>query len=199
MAGPSRSQVPRELRRPATRMSVKTRIPQAHDKGDGGNGMTARPRGSHRYQSPGGQVGAGLKRKDRDHDAPASVGSPVVGSAVGDTNIRVLVRCRGRNDREMKENSPVALATNGVKGSSVEVTMGPNAVSNKTYEFDKVFSAAADQAIVFDEAVSPILDEVSFPFSYFNRTEYLTVRRCLEGLTAPSLRTVKLVRARHTP
>lgn len=140
-------------------MSAKTRIPQAHDKGEVGNGMAARPRGSLRYQSPGAP-GAGLKRKDREHETPASVGSPVVGSPVTDTNIRVLVRCRGRNDREMKENSPVALATNGVKGSTVEVTMGPNAVSNKTYEFDKVFSAAADQAIVFDEAVSPILDEV---------------------------------------
>jgi kinesin family protein 11 len=39
--------------------------------------------------------------------------------------------------------------------------MGPNAPSNKTYQFDKVFSPAADQSMVFDEVVSPILDEVS--------------------------------------
>jgi kinesin family protein 11 len=39
--------------------------------------------------------------------------------------------------------------------------MGPSAVSNKTYQFDKVFSPAADQNMVYDEVVAPILDEVS--------------------------------------
>ena len=38
--------------------------------------------------------------------------------------------------------------------------MGPSSVSNKTYQFDKVFSPAADQGMVFDEVVAPILDEV---------------------------------------
>ena len=38
--------------------------------------------------------------------------------------------------------------------------MGPNAISNKTYHFDKVFSPAADQAIIFDDVVAPILDEM---------------------------------------
>ena len=38
--------------------------------------------------------------------------------------------------------------------------MGASALSNKTYAFDKVFSPAADQGIVFEEVVSPILDEV---------------------------------------
>jgi len=38
--------------------------------------------------------------------------------------------------------------------------MGPSALSNKTYQFDKVFSPAADQNMVFEEVVAPILDEV---------------------------------------
>jgi kinesin family protein 11 len=53
------------------------------------------------------------------------------------------------------------VSTNGIKGSTVELSMGANALSNKTYQFDKVFSPAADQNMVFDEVVSPILDEVS--------------------------------------
>lgn len=77
-----------------------------------------------------------------------------------ETNINVVVRCRGRNDREVRENSGVVVSTNGVKGSQVELSMGPSAVSNKTYQFDKVFSPAADQGMVFDEVVAPILDEV---------------------------------------
>lgn len=52
------------------------------------------------------------------------------------------------------------VSTDGKKGKNVELSMGPNALSNKTYSFDKVFSPAADQGIIFDEVVSPILDEV---------------------------------------
>ncbi|KAL4734829.1 kinesin-like protein bimC [Aspergillus similis] len=38
--------------------------------------------------------------------------------------------------------------------------MGPNAVSNKTYTFDKVFSAAADQITVYEDVVLPIVTEM---------------------------------------
>lgn len=54
----------------------------------------------------------------------------------------------------------MVVSTNGVKGNQVDLSMGPSAVSNKTYQFDKVFSPAADQGMVFDEVVAPILDEV---------------------------------------
>jgi kinesin family protein 11 len=90
-----------------------------------------------------------LKRKERDFDEGSE-----------ETNINVVVRCRGRNDREVRENSGVVVQANGITGSSVELSMGPNAVSNKTYQFDKVFSPAADQEMVFNQVVSPILNEV---------------------------------------
>jgi kinesin family protein 11 len=91
-----------------------------------------------------------LKRKEREDEAEEG----------RETNINVVVRCRGRNDREVRENSGVVVSTNGIKGSTVDLSMGPSALSNKTYQFDKVFSPAADQNMVFDEVVSPILDEV---------------------------------------
>ncbi|EMC94377.1 hypothetical protein BAUCODRAFT_35587 [Baudoinia panamericana UAMH 10762] len=43
--------------------------------------------------------------------------------------------------------------------------MGPSALSNKTYQFDKVFSPAADQGMIFEEVVAPILDEVLAGFN----------------------------------
>lgn len=92
---------------------------------------------------------AGGKRKERDYDGDEE-----------ETNIHVVVRCRGRNDREVRENSGVVVSTNGVKGNNVELSMGPNALSNKTYNFDKVFSPAADQTMIFDDVVTPILDQV---------------------------------------
>ena len=77
-----------------------------------------------------------------------------------ETNIHVVVRCRGRNDREVRENSGVVVSTDGVRGKFVELSMGASALSNKTYHFDKVFSPAADQSMIFDDVVTPILGEV---------------------------------------
>jgi kinesin family protein 11 len=93
---------------------------------------------------------AGTKRKERDFENDAL-----------ETNINVVVRCRGRNEREVRENSGVVLNTDGARGKSVELSMGPSALSNKTYHFDKVFSPAADQSMIYDDVVTPILDEVS--------------------------------------
>lgn len=93
-----------------------------------------------------------LKRKERDFESDGGE----------ETNINVVVRCRGRNDREVRENSGVVVSTNGIRGTAVELSMGPSALSNKTYQFDKVFSSAADQAMMYDEVVAPILDEVSW-------------------------------------
>ena len=103
---------------------------------------------SHLRSPP--KTSGGIKRKDREYDAEGTE----------ETNIHVVVRCRGRSDREVRENSGVVLQTDGVKGQSVELSMGPSALSNKTYRFDKVFSPAADQSMIYDEVVTPFLDEV---------------------------------------
>lgn len=95
----------------------------------------------------------GTKRKERDFDTDGGE----------ETNIHVVVRCRGRNDREVRENSGVVVFTDGVKGKNVELSMGANALSNKTYHFDKVFSPAADQSMIYDDVVMPILNEVILP------------------------------------
>lgn len=90
------------------------------------------------------------KRKERDLEREINE----------DTSIHVVVRCRGRSEREVQDNSAVAVSAEGVKGKSVDLSMGPNAVSNKTYTFDKVFSPAADQTIVYEDVVLPIVNEV---------------------------------------
>ncbi len=42
--------------------------------------------------------------------------------------------------------------------------MGPAALTNKSYNFDRVFSPAADQSMIFDDVVKPILDDVRSMF-----------------------------------
>ncbi|GKU03902.1 kinesin family member 11 [Fusarium langsethiae] len=93
----------------------------------------------------------GTKRKERDFEVDAST---------EETNIQVVVRCRGRNEREVRENSNVVVTADSVRGKVVELSMGSNALTNRSYNFDRVFSPAADQYMVFDDTVKPILDEM---------------------------------------
>lgn len=94
----------------------------------------------------------GIKRKEREFE---------IEGHGEETNINVFVRCRGRNEREVKENSAVVVETEGAKGKLVELSMGPNSLTNKTYNFDRVFSPAADQGMIYEDVVRPILDDVS--------------------------------------
>ncbi len=104
--------------------------------------------------SPAGSLAsvatAGAKRKERDFEV----------DGIQETNINVVVRCRGRNEREVRESSAVVVSTDAVQGKVVDLSMGPSALSNKTYNFDRVFSPAADQSMVYDDVVKPILEEV---------------------------------------
>ncbi|KAI0975389.1 P-loop containing nucleoside triphosphate hydrolase protein [Xylaria arbuscula] len=92
----------------------------------------------------------GTKRKDRDFEV----------ETVQETNINVVVRCRGRNEREQRESSAVVVSTDAVQGKVVDLSMGPSALSNKTYNFDRVFSPAADQSMIYEDVVKPILEEM---------------------------------------
>jgi kinesin family member 11 len=78
------------------------------------------------------------------------------------TNIQVVVRCRGRSEREVKENSPVVVtATGGLRGKEITVSNGLlPPMSNRTYTFDRVFGPEADQEMIYDDVVGPFLEEV---------------------------------------
>ncbi|KAI1436846.1 P-loop containing nucleoside triphosphate hydrolase protein [Xylaria sp. CBS 124048] len=100
--------------------------------------------------SPSSVSTSGAKRKERDFDI----------DRIAETNINVVVRCRGRNERETRENSAVVVSTDAPRGKTVDLSMGPSALSNKSYNFDRVFSPAADQSMIYDDVVRPILEEM---------------------------------------
>ncbi|KAJ3296228.1 kinesin motor protein cin8 [Borealophlyctis nickersoniae] len=81
---------------------------------------------------------------------------------VAETNITVVVRLRPRNAKEIKENSPVAVTATG---AHLHVKMSSSEVTSKTYTFDKVFGPEADQTLIFDDVVVPILDEVRMGYN----------------------------------
>ncbi|KAJ3041854.1 kinesin motor protein cin8 [Rhizophlyctis rosea] len=82
-----------------------------------------------------------------------------------ETNIAVVVRVRPRNAKEVRENSPIAVTTNGKKGKEVHIKTSAADLSSKTYTFDKVFGPDADQSLIFEDVVSPILEEVRMGYN----------------------------------
>ncbi|EFW98497.1 kinesin family protein [Grosmannia clavigera kw1407] len=93
-------------------------------------GRISRMRATSPAESVASIATTGTKRKEREFE--------LEGPSVGEeTNINVVVRCRGRTEREVRENSAVVATTDGAMGKTVELSMGPNALSNKTYNFDR--------------------------------------------------------------
>ena len=91
-------------------------------------------------------------------------------ATIGDSegNIKVVIRCRRRSEREMQDNSPIIVTTNGPKGEDITIetsmptsTFGVVALpTTRTYPFDMVFGPEADQATVYNNVVHPMLEEV---------------------------------------
>ncbi|PWN48420.1 kinesin-domain-containing protein [Violaceomyces palustris] len=93
-----------------------------------------------------------------------------------ETNIQVVVRVRGRAPSEPKPSSPSILSTSGPRCSRIDVAVEPQPVSSlssmhpslvqeaatreKSYNFDQVFGPEADQGMVYQDVVVPILQEV---------------------------------------
>lgn len=71
----------------------------------------------------------------------------------------MVVRCRGRNQQEISANSRVVVDTLQSK-RDVAVKIGPpDSNSFKTYTVDQVYGPDADQIMMFEQVVSPIVDE----------------------------------------
>ncbi|KAJ8078798.1 Kinesin- motor protein [Marasmius tenuissimus] len=85
-----------------------------------------------------------------------------------DANIKVVIRCRKRSEREIQDNSPVIVTSSGAKGNQVSIeTAAPQSTLGivtlppvRTYPFDLVFGPEADQAMLYHEVVNPMLEQV---------------------------------------
>ncbi|KAI0647148.1 kinesin-domain-containing protein [Trametes meyenii] len=85
-----------------------------------------------------------------------------------ETNIKVVIRCRRRSEREMQDNSPIIVTINGPKGEDVTIETSPPSSNlgivalptTRTYPFDMVFGPEADQASIYSDVVHPMLEEV---------------------------------------
>ncbi|KAG0636196.1 P-loop containing nucleoside triphosphate hydrolase protein [Tuber brumale] len=131
--------------------------------------MTAARMGAGAFpSSPAGSV-ASVSSRARGNTSPTkrrtkkdlAVEEPPPQQEDNEANINVVVRCRGRSEREIKENSGVVVSTpGGLRGKEISLSMGPLALSNKTYTFDRVFGPEANQNMIYDNVVAPILEEM---------------------------------------
>jgi kinesin family protein 11 len=97
----------------------------------------------------------------KHHRIPSSHEEP-------ETNIQVVIRCRRRSEREIQDNSPIIVSSTGAKSKDVSIEASApvsslglvNLPPLRTYPFDLVFGPEADQAMIYHDVVSPMLDEV---------------------------------------
>ncbi|KAM5531198.1 hypothetical protein V8D89_015116 [Ganoderma adspersum] len=105
---------------------------------------------------------------DADATKGASSSQTKLAPGESETNIKVVIRCRRRSEREMQENSPIIVTTNGARSEDITIeasvpttTFGVVALpTTRTYPFDMVFGPEADQATVYNDVVHPMLQEV---------------------------------------
>lgn len=89
-------------------------------------------------------------------------GSRESDGAVEELNITVAVRCRGRNEREIKAKSSVVVSVPDVTGSN-EVSINTSGdvgiaaqINSKTYTVDEVFGPSATQSLIFHKIAEPL-------------------------------------------
>ncbi|KAG8990644.1 kinesin motor protein cin8 [Tulasnella sp. 427] len=104
---------------------------------------------------------------------PVSFASPTKmigrnGERKEEMNVQVVVRCRIRSEREIADGSPLIVSTQGARSEEITIETGAATANmgiytqapTKTYPFDRVFGPEADQAMIYNDVVQPILEEV---------------------------------------
>jgi len=123
-------------------------------------------------QQPTNRSRSALSRSREDHPEPSTSSHPppkhLRNHEDSETNIQVVIRCRRRSECEIRDNSPIIVSSNGAKSHDVTIETSTPVSSlgivtlppTRTYPFDLVFGPEADQALIYHNVVSPMLDEM---------------------------------------
>lgn len=90
-----------------------------------------------------------------------------------DTHIQVILRCRGRSEREMQANSPTVVTIESAKTKELTIETSTPISSlgiitpppTRTYPFDLVFGPEATQSMIYHDVVGPMLSEVMLGYN----------------------------------
>ncbi|KAF7976325.1 hypothetical protein HWV62_7048 [Athelia sp. TMB] len=117
---------------------------------------------------PSSSMARSLTSTTDDAPQPPASTQSKLSKQEAETNIKVVIRCRRRSDREVQDKEPLIVSSKGPKSQDVTIetsvpisslgviTLAPT----RTYPFDLVFGPEADQAMIYNDVVRPMLDEV---------------------------------------
>ncbi|KAG7964695.1 hypothetical protein I3843_09G183900 [Carya illinoinensis] len=77
-----------------------------------------------------------------------------------ESNVQVLLRCRPLSDDEQRLNVPRVISCNEHKREVTVLQNVANKQIDRVFTFDKVFGPKAQQRSIYDQAISPIVNEV---------------------------------------
>lgn len=75
-------------------------------------------------------------------------------------NVQVLLRCRPLSEEEIKLRTPVVISCNEHRREVAAIQNIANKQIDRTFVFDKVFGPNSKQKDLFDQSISPIVNEV---------------------------------------
>ncbi|CAM8960478.1 unnamed protein product [Rhodiola kirilowii] len=75
-------------------------------------------------------------------------------------NVQVLLRCRPLSEDEVRVNTPVVISCNEIRREVSAVQNIANKQIDRTFAFDRVFGPNSQQADIYNQAISPIVNEV---------------------------------------
>ncbi|XVE61822.1 hypothetical protein DITRI_Ditri06bG0070100 [Diplodiscus trichospermus] len=77
-----------------------------------------------------------------------------------EVNVQVLLRCRPLSEDEQRMNVPKAISCNEHKREVTVLQNVANKQVDRVFTFDKVFGPKAQQRTIYDQAITPIVNEV---------------------------------------
>lgn len=80
-------------------------------------------------------------------------------------NVQVILRCRPLSEEEQSLGLPSVITCNEMRREVLAIQNIPNKQNDRTFVFDKVFGQASQQTDIFNQSISPIVDEVLEGFS----------------------------------